>query len=240
MSSLSFSENIFDLLFSVDCDNRTQSLHKCIQDYISQPLELNITSKYPNGEDGVLQINPIPLFYLRKMINFIAKQCGGSAGDVNEILNGNQMPFVRLGIEEFICHASSNNASVLIYYNGEPMDINDVCKNIFSRSLVGDDIMLESEYQNQTYIYAEIIEYFTWSYCFFLHSRYTVIGAIQEFNLMLQQITLKSSQMKEMQWLMQKEEVINQIQQSMTEQSKEQQKSKKNSKKKQSTKPHVN
>lgn len=208
-------KSIFDILQNKNNINENLAeCHNILLKHLQDGLEMEVISNYEEGKNFI-QVKPLSLLHLRKMVSFTLAQCGNDYANIDEILNGNQIPFIKIAIEEFICSIHKNNASQLIYYNGEPMDINDVAKNIFSRSIIDKEILVESDFKNQDNIYASIIEYFCWSYCFFLHSRFTVTGLIRECNLILHQEIFRKQLNNEILQLTQKAEMLEQIQENM-------------------------
>lgn len=185
-------------------------------------------------ENDIISIPPLRLLTLDKFADTLRNHCPDDYGNVSELLTGNAMLAFSRALREFIYNTkpkdnvkNNNILSGLFLYNGEPMKIADI-QNIFGEGE-------EEQFENAADIYDEIVQYFLWSYCFFLRSNYTVIGYIQLYNLTLQQLLLKGQQENEILSMTQRAEALEKLKQSMTEQSTEAQQPSKDSKPKQKT-----
>jgi hypothetical protein len=172
----------------------------------------------PTDRNDNISIPPLRLLTLDKFADTLRNHCPDDYGNVSELLTGNAMLAFSRALREFIYNTkpkdnvkNNNILSGLLLYNGEPMKIADI-KNIFGEGE-------EEQFDNAADIYDEIVQYFLWSYCFFLRSNYTVIGYIQLYNLTLQQLILKGQQENEILFTTQRAEALEQLKQSMTEQS---------------------
>lgn len=229
---MSFSFGIQD----ISQNDLYQEAYLHLKQYLSQELIINVKQLFPtDGQNDVITIKSLSILTLDKFSETVQKYCEHDFANVNELLSGNAIITFQRAVREFITNtkARGDNAenyllSGLLLYNGEPMKINEIKKNIFGEQE-------NSEFENSHEIFQQIVEYILWSYCFFFRSNYTVIEFIQGYNLTLQQLILKKQQENEMQLLVQKKEVLEQIQKNMTKQSSETKKSQKKSKQEQNT-----
>lgn len=214
MSNINFQS--FHDIFENDFNKQAYSY---LKKYLGTELEIKVTQLFPtDGQEDIITIKSLNIPTLDKFTETVQKYCENDFANVNELLSGNSIFLFQRAVREFITNTkvkSTNPESFLLsgllLYNGEPMKINDIKKNIFQE-------VDNPEFENSHEIFANIIEYFLWSYCFFLRSNYTVIGFIQEYNLTLQQLILKEQQENEMKATAHKREMLEQIQKNLQNQ----------------------
>lgn len=210
------SNTRFQDIFENDFSKQAYSY---LRKYIGTELEIKVTQLFPvDGQDDIITIKPLNIPTLDKFTETVQKYCENDFANVNELLSGNSIFVFQRAVREFITNTKAKGTtpesfllSGLLLYNGEPMKINDIKKNIFQE-------VDSLEFENSHEIFNNIIEYFLWSYCFFLRSNYTVIGFIQEYNLTLQQLILKDQQENEMKATAHKKQMLEQIQESLKNQ----------------------
>ena len=144
-----------------------------------QGVDIEVILKTPDdiNQKDIIKLNPMSTFECLEFSKVFMKHSQEYYGNVNEILTGNGGIFFIDALKEFLLQKNRK----LIEYNGVAMHISEIKANIFN-----DD----TEYENINYIFAEIKDFFSWNYCFFLGWRDTVSVFLAECNLIWRQINL--------------------------------------------------
>lgn len=144
-----------------------------------QGVDIEVILKTPDdiNQKDIIKLNPMSTFECLEFSEVFMKHSQEHYGNVNEILTGNAGLLFIYALEEFLLKKNRK----LIEYNGVAMDISEIKANIFDEN---------TEYENIDYIFAEIKDFFSWNYCFFLGWRDTVSVFLAECNLIWRQINL--------------------------------------------------
>ena len=161
-------------------------------------------------------------------MNIVIKHCNNDASNLNELLQGNAKFYFINALEEFLMQSRGEGfepalCSTLIEYNGEQMKISQIKQNIFTD---------ESEYENVNTIFNLIIDFYSWSYCFFLHSHDTVLILYHELCATMQQQNIMMSVISDRKTLLKAQEILNMSKEEITNALNTSNSSKKSSKKK--------
>ena len=144
-----------------------------------QGVDIEVILKTPDdiNQKDIIKLNPMSTFECLEFSKVFMKHSQEYYGNVNEILTGNGGIFFIDALKEFLLQKNRK----LIEYNGVAMDIGEIKANIFDEN---------TEYENIDYIFAEIKDFFSWNYCFFLGWGDTVSVFLAECNLIWRQINL--------------------------------------------------
>jgi hypothetical protein len=227
---MQYQTHIIDSLFK---SSEPLELSKdIISKRLVQGIEIEVTLKTPDDIDqkDIIKLKPMGMFECREFGKIFVKHSAEYYANVNEILSGNgKLPFIE-ALEEYLLRQNKTNTCGVIEYNGSAMHISEIKANIFDS---------ESEYENRDYIFSEIVDFFCWSYCFFLGWKDTAIVYIAECNLIQHQYNMIARLRSEQDSINQSIEMAQQVQvqakesfQQMQEKLKDTQQSKKTSKKK--------
>jgi hypothetical protein len=178
---MQYQSQVIDSLFQ--SPEPIELSREIISKRLIQGIDIEVILKTPDdiNQKDIIKLKPMSTFECLKFSEIFAKFSQEYYGNVNEILTGNGKLFFIKALEEFLLQQNKNNSCKLIEYNGVEMDISEIKANIFS-----DD----TEYENINYIFAEIIDFFSWNYCFFLGWRDTALVFLAECNLIWRQINL--------------------------------------------------
>jgi len=152
-----------------------------ISKYLINGVEIEVILKTPDvvGQKDIIKLKPISILKFRELGKIFAKHSAHSYQNINEILVGNAKQQLIDALEEFLLRQSQTNDCQFIEYNGVSMHISDIAANIFGEN---------SEYENQNFIFAEILDFFAWNYCFFLGWKDTAIVYVADCNEILRQL----------------------------------------------------
>lgn len=223
-------QTLFEKLQNIDLshENLIVLCKEHIEKYIKNGLEIQV--KLKNSEEvDILKCKPLTINQCRKFMNIVIKHCNNNASNLNELLQGNAKAYFIDALEEFLIQSrKSDNGddslySNLIEYNGEQMKIRQIKQNIFTD---------ESEYENVNTIFNLIIDFYSWSYCFFLHSHDTVLILYHELCATMQQQNIMMSVISERKARLKAQEILNMSKEEITNALNTLNNSKKNSKKK--------
>ena len=217
-------QTIFEQLLNFDLshENLIVLCKEHIEKYTKNGLEIEV--KLKNSEEvDILKCKPLTINQCRKFMNIVIKHCNNNASNLNELLQGNAKAYFINALEEFLIQPNKENASPFIEYNGLGMDINEIKQNIFTD---------ESEYENVNTIFNLIIDFYSWSYCFFLHSHDTVLILYHELCATMQQQNIMMSVISDRKTLLKAQEILNMSKEEITNALNTSNSSKKNSKKK--------
>ena len=217
-------QTIFEQLLNFDLshENLIVLCKEHIEKYTKNGLEIEV--KLKNSEEvDILKCKPLTINQCRKFMNIVIKHCNNNASNLNELLQGNAKAYFINALEEFLIQPNKENASPFIEYNGLGMDINEIKQNIFTD---------ESEYENVNTIFNLIIDFYSWSYCFFLHSHDTVLILYHELCATMQQQNIMMSVISDRKTLLKAQEILNMSKEEITNALNTSNNSKKNSKKK--------
>jgi len=223
-------QTIFEQLLNFDLshENLIVLCKEHIEKYTKNGLE--VTVKLKNSEEAdILKCKPLTISQCRNFMNIVIKHCNNDASNLNELLQGNAKAYFINALEEFLMqsrkaengeHALCSN---LIEYNGEQMKISQIKQNIFTD---------ESEYENVNTIFNLMIDFYSWSYCFFLHSHDTALILCHELYLTMQEQNMMMSVISDRKTLLKAQEILNMSKEEITNALNTSNSSKKNSKKK--------
>ena len=217
-------QTLFEKLQNIDLshENPIALCKELIEKYIKNGLEVEV--KLKNSEEvDILKCKPLTINQCRKFMNIVIKHCNNNASNLNELLQGNAKAYFIDALEEFLMQPNKENASPFVEYNGLGMDINEIKQNIFTD---------ESEYENVNTIFNLIIDFYSWSYCFFLHSHDTVLILYHELCATMQQQNIMMSVISDRKTLLKAQEILNMSKEEITNALNISNSSKKNSKKK--------
>ena len=217
-------QTIFEQLLNFDLshENLIVLCKEHIEKYTKNGLEIEV--KLKNSEEvDILKCKPLTINQCRKFMNIVIKHCNNNASNLNELLQGNAKAYFIDALEEFLIQPNKENASPFVEYNGLGMDINEIKQNIFTD---------ESEYENVNTIFNLIIDFYSWSYCFFLHSHDTVLILYHELCATMQQQNIMMSVISDRKTLLKAQEILNMSKEEITNALNTSNNSKKNSKKK--------
>ena len=217
-------QTLFEKLQNIDLshENPIALCKELIEKYIKNGLEVEV--KLKNSEEvDILKCKPLTINQCRKFMNIVIKHCNNNASNLNELLQGNAKAYFIDALEEFLMQPNKENASPFVEYNGLGMDINEIKQNIFTD---------ESEYENVNAIFNLIIDFYSWSYCFFLHSHDTVLILYHELCATMQQQNIMMSVISDRKTLLKAQEILNMSKEEITNALNISNSSKKNSKKK--------
>ena len=156
-------------------------------------------------------------------MKIVIQHCNNNASNLNELLQGNAKAYFIDALEEFLMQPNKENASPFVEYNGLGMDINEIKQNIFTD---------ESEYENVNTIFNLMIDFYSWSYCFCLHSHDTALILCHELYLTMQEQNMMMSVISDRKTLLKAQEILNMSKEEITNALNTSNSSKKNSKKK--------
>ena len=217
-------QTIFEQLLNFDLshENLIVLCKEHIEKYTKNGLEIEV--KLKNSEEvDILKCKPLTINQCRKFMNIVIKHCNNNASNLNELLQGNAKAYFINALEEFLIQPNKENASPFIEYNGLGMDINEIKQNIFTD---------ESEYENVNTIFNLMIDFYSWSYCFFLHSHDTALILCHELYLTMQEQNMMMSVISDRKTLLKAQEILNMSKEEITNALNTSNNSKKNSKKK--------
>ena len=223
-------QTIFEQLLNFDLshENLIVLCKEHIEKYTKNGLE--VTVKLKNSEEAdILKCKPLTISQCRNFMNIVIKHCNNDASNLNELLQGNAKFYFINALEEFLMQSrKSDNGddslySNLIEYNGEQMKIRQIKQNIFTD---------ESEYENVNTIFNLMIDFYSWSYCFFLHSHDTALILCHELYLTMQEQNMMMSVISDRKTLLKAQEILNMSKEEITNALNTSNSSKKSSKKK--------
>ena len=217
-------QTLFEKLQNIDLshENLIALCKEHIEKYTKNGLEIEV--KLKNSEEvDILKCKPLTINQCRKFMNIVIKHCNNNASNLNELLQGNAKAYFIDALEEFLMQPNKENASPFIEYNGLGMDINEIKQNIFTD---------ESEYENVNTIFNLMIDFYSWSYCFFLHSHDTALILCHELYLTMQEQNMMMSVISDRKTLLKAQEILNMSKEEITNALNTSNSSKKNSKKK--------
>jgi hypothetical protein len=217
-------QTIFEQLLNFDLshENLIVLCKEHIEKYTKNGLEVEV--KLKNSEEvDILKCKPLTINQCRKFMNIVIKHCNNNASNLNELLQGNAKAYFIDALEEFLMQPNKENASPFVEYNGLGMDINEIKQNIFTD---------ESEYENVNTIFNLMIDFYSWSYCFFLHSHDTALILCHELYLTMQEQNMMMSVISDRKTLLKAQEILNMSKEEITNALNTSNSSKKNSKKK--------
>jgi len=173
------NETIETLLLS---NTPIETAKDIISKYLINGVEIEVILKTPDvvGQKDIIKLKPISAFEVSfELSAILAKYAVNSWGNINEILFGGGKFFLAHALRDFLTKQTKDHTCEFIEYNGVPMHINEIAANIFNKN---------SEYENQNFIFQEIVDFFAWNYCFFLDSNATVTAYIADCNEILRQL----------------------------------------------------
>ena len=217
-------QTLFEKLQNIDLshENLIALCKEHIEKYTKNGLEIEV--KLKNSEEvDILKCKPLTINQCRKFMNIVIKHCNNNASNLNELLQGNAKAYFIDALEEFLMQPNKENASPFVEYNGLGMDINEIKQNIFTD---------ESEYENVNTIFNLMIDFYSWSYCFFLHSHDTALILCHELYLTMQEQNMMMSVISDRKTLLKAQEILNMSKEEITNALNTSNSSKKNSKKK--------
>ena len=223
-------QTLFEKLQNIDLskENPIALCKELIEKYTKNGLEVEV--KLKNSEEvDILKCKPLTINQCRKFADIVVKHCNNNASNLNELLQGNAKFYFINALEEFLIQSrKSDNGedalySNLIEYNGEQMKIRQIKQNIFTD---------ESEYENVNTIFNLMIDFYSWSYCFFLHSHDTALILCHELYLTMQEQNMMMSVISDRKARLKAQEILNMSKEEITNALNTSNSSKKNSKKK--------
>jgi hypothetical protein len=226
-------QTLFERLcnFDVSHENHIALCREYIEKYTKNGLEIEV--KLKNSEEvDILKCKPLTINQCRKFADVVVKHCNNNASNLNELLQGNAKFHFINALEEFLiqnrCEGFENNlCSNLVEYNGEQMKIRQIKQNIFTD---------ESEYENVNTVFNLMVDFYSWSYCFFLHSHDTALILYHELYLTMQQQNMMMSVISDRKTLLKAQEIINMSKEDIRNILNTSNNSKKNSKKQRTSK----
>ena len=217
-------QTIFEQLLNFDLshENLIVLCKEHIEKYTKNGLEIEV--KLKNSEEvDILKCKPLTIRQCRRFMKIVIQHCNNNASNLNELLQGNAKAYFIDALEEFLMQPNKENASPFVEYNGLGMDINEIKQNIFTD---------ESEYENVNTIFNLMIDFYSWSYCFFLHSHDTALILCHELYLTMQEQNMMMSVISDRKTLLKAQEILNMSKEEITNALNTSNSSKKNSKKK--------
>ena len=217
-------QSLFEKLQNIDLskENPIALCKELIEKYTKNGLEVEV--KLKNSEEvDILKCTPLTINQCRKFADIVVKHCNNNASNLNELLQGNAKFYFINALEEFLIQPNKENASPFVEYNGLGMDINEIKQNIFTD---------ESEYENVNTIFNLMIDFYSWSYCFFLHSHDTALILCHELYLTMQEQNMMMSVISDRKARLKAQEILNMSKEEITNALNTSNSSKKNSKKK--------